>query len=229
MFRRISSFFLLSLSSAFVVPALAEDFDPWLAELTLLLEERFEPEGRLELKWGRQRPAVFSHGPDAVLSVTMAPSQLSRQMIVKVRLTADDNTSTDHSLVLHASLWREGWALRAPSTLRSPLLPSMVEARSFDALRHRDVLTGELPAELDFARSLPADRLLTWRDVVRRPLVRRNEPVEVVASDGALTVTLRGIAMHDAARGESVRVRNPDSRREFTAIVSATAQAQVNF
>ena len=62
-----------------------------------------------------------------------------------------------------------------------------------------------------------------------RPLVRRGQPVDVVASDGALTVSLRAVALHDAARGESVRVRNPDSKREFVAVVTADSRASVRF
>jgi flagella basal body P-ring formation protein FlgA len=70
---------------------------------------------------------------------------------------------------------------------------------------------------------------VAWRDVVRRPLVRRGQDMEVVATSGALTVTLNGIALNDAASGESVRVRNPDSKKEFVAQVVSESRATIRF
>jgi hypothetical protein len=57
----------------------------------------------------------------------------------------------------------------------------------------------------------------------------RGQPVEVSAMDGALTVTLRALSLQDAARGESVRVRNLDTNKEFTAVVTAESKAVVSF
>lgn len=65
--------------------------------------------------------------------------------------------------------------------------------------------------------------------MVRRPLVRRGQSVEVLATDGNLIITLRALALQDAARGEPVRVRNPDSKKEFIALVVAESRASVRF
>ncbi len=212
--------------------------DPWLSEIMLLLDDHFQPDGRLELAWARLRPADVPAAPEGMLELIAPPSKLARQMVVRVRLTGVDGSTADHQFILAAQLWRDGWVLTEPvlaqrlrsgAVLRTPLRASVVQPQPFDALRNRGVLVSDLQAELDFARSLPAGRLLTWRDVTRRPLVRRNTPLEVVAGEAGLSVSLRAIALHDAARGESVRVRNPDSRKEFTAIVSDHGRAYVQF
>jgi flagellar basal body P-ring formation protein FlgA len=210
-------------------PAGPDALDPWLSEISLLLDDHFQPDGRLELAWARMRSAANEPAPLGVLELISPPSQLARQMVVRLRLTPLEGDVSHHQFIVVAQLWQQGWELKEPAPSRSPLRPSIVAPRMFDALRHRGVLVSDLALEFDFARSLPAGRLLTWRDVVRRPLVRRNDPLEVIAHDGGLSVSLRAIALHDAARGESVRVRNPDSRKEFTAIVSDHARAYVHF
>jgi flagella basal body P-ring formation protein FlgA len=206
-------------------PTAAED--PWLVTLAALLTTRYHANGTLFLDWNRPRPA--SAPADADLEVVDAPAELAPQLLIGVLATDSAGVRTRHTLVLRAELWRDGAALRFPSAVGSPLLLSDVEVRRYDALRERDALVLEDTAELDFARAVPVGRLLNRRDVLRRPLVRRGQPIDVVASDGALTVSLRAIALHDAARGDPVRVRNPDSRREFTALVTGVSVAAIRF
>lgn len=231
--RLLFSLGLLVAVGSLTAEPVAKESNPWLTELAILLDDHFQPDGRLELSWARARPAALNSSVAAVLELVAPPSTLARQMVLQVQLTGTDGATREFHLIISAQLWRDGWVLREPASLRTPVRPASVEAQAFDSLRHRDVLVADLQndpeIELDFARSLPAGRLVTWRDVIRRPLVRRNQPLEVVASEGGLTVSLRGIALHDAARGEAVRVRNPDSRKEFTAIVSDAAQALVHF
>ncbi len=207
--------------------AQANAVDPWLMQLTLLLDDHFTPDGRLELDWGRENRA--EHNATDVLELVTTPQSLASQMVARVQITREDGSQNTYSLILAAKLWTSGWSLREPALMRTPVVGSALVVTPYDALRLRDVLQWDESTELDFARNLPGGRLLTWRDVVRRPLVRRNQAVEVTATDGALTVTLRGIALHDAVRGEAVRVRNPDTRKEFVATVSDDARAFVNF
>lgn len=199
--------------------------DPWLDTLSALLVARYRPAGELALAWGRPPPSAAP--ADAGLTILQAPADLAPQILVSVRAVAADGASADHTLVLRVEHWREGGALREPAANGSPVVASLLEPRRYDALRERDALPADAIGELDFARNVPAGRLLVMRDVARRPLVRRNQPIDVSAGSGALTVTLRAIALHDAARGEPVRVRNPDSRKEFTALVTDEARASV--
>ena len=221
-----------SASETFAVSAAAAEH-PWLATLSALLVDRYHAVGELRLAW--QRPPAASAPQEADLELANAPAVLAPQILVLVRAREASGRVTEHSLLLRAELFRDGWQLRQPAATGAPLVPAALESRRIDALRERDAFVldassadAPLP-ELDFARAVPAGRVLVWRDVVRRPLVRRGQSVDVVASDGALTVSLRAVALHDAARGESVRVRNPDSKREFVAVVTADSRASVRF
>jgi flagella basal body P-ring formation protein FlgA len=148
---------------------------------------------------------------------------------VTVKATDAAGRLSEHMLVLRAELWRDGWMVRDPVVVGTKLNPLNLDPRRFDALRERDTIPADSTLELDFARNMPTGRLVAWRDVVRRPLVRRGQAMEVVATDGALTVTLHAIALQDGARGESVRVRNPDSKKEFVAQVVSESRATIRF
>jgi len=235
---RLSLFFLLVAAtcpsamladvsaSAFQAPSATSE-DSWLVTISALLTERYNAKGSLVLNWNRPRTSAAP--ADADLEIINAPTELAPQLLLGVLSTTADGTRTRYTLVLRAELWRNGAALRYPAAAGTPLLSEDLEFRRYDALRERDVLMLEEGSELDFARAVPAGRLLTSRDVLRRPLVRRGQPIDVVASDGSLTVSLRAVALHDAARGDPVRVRNPDSKREFTANVTGLSVAAIRF
>ena len=53
--------------------------------------------------------------------------------------------------------------------------------------------------------------------------------VEVAAVDGPLVVTMKGMAMESGAKGETVTIRNPESRKDFAALVIAENRVQVRF
>jgi flagella basal body P-ring formation protein FlgA len=206
-------------------PATAEDL--WLVSLTALLADRYHTTGELRLSWIRARPAGTPADADLVL--VSAPSELASQLLVTVRATDAAGRAAEHTLVLRAELWRDGLALRDAAPTGAPLDPASADIRRFDALRERDALPLNAVNEMAFARAVPAGRLLTRRDVIRFPLVRRGQTIEVLATDGRLTVTLRAIALNDAGRGETVRVRNPDSKKDFVAEVIADSRATIRF
>lgn len=207
--------------------ATATPEDRWLVSLSALLVDRYQTTGELRLSWNRARPVGAP--ADADLVIVSAPTELAPQLLVTVRATDDTGRVSEHILVVRAELWRDGLALRDAGAAGAPLDPAGADIRRFDALRERDALPVGAITEMDFARAVPAGRLLTRRDVVRRPLVRKGQTVEVLATDGTLTVTLRAIALNDAGRGESVRVRNPDSKKDFVAEVIADSRATIRF
>ena len=53
--------------------------------------------------------------------------------------------------------------------------------------------------------------------------------VEVSAVDGMLAVTMKALAMENGAQGDTVTVRNPESRKDFAAMVIDENRVQVRF
>lgn len=105
-----------------------------------------------------------------------------------------------------------------------------MEIRRVDALRDREAAPADVVGrDYVFARAIPAGRALTWRDISRRALVQKGRMVEVVAVDGALVVSMKALALQDGASGDTVRVRNVESKREFVAKVVSENRAEVRF
>lgn len=201
-----------------------------LASLAQSLAAHFNLEGDLQLELIRAwtPPARVAASWD--VSVVEFPSVAASSMMLRCRLLADGETVSDTTCVLRAQLLRDIWISRQPLTVGAIFDPSALETRRVDTLRERDALPAAVgDRSYVFARALPAGRQLTWRDISRRPLVKKGALVEVSANDGPLVVTMKAIAMESGAQGETVTVRNPDSRKDFAAMVVDENRVQVRF
>ena len=204
--------------------------DDFIAAIGRQLQAHFNLDGELTLEllrpWNR---------PDRVarewqVFITEYPTVPGSSMLVRCRVSAEGAPAGEHTLMLRAALWREAWGSRHPVQNGATFDPSLLEIRRVDLFRERDALPAVVgDASFIFARSIPAGRLLTWRDITRRPLVRKGEIVEVSATDGRLIITMKGVAMQSGAQGEVVTIRNPDSKKDFSAFVIDENRVQVRF
>ena len=185
-------------------------------DLQIELLRDFMPPARVALSWQ--------------VNVLDYPAVPSASMLVRCRISADTAVVGENTFVLRAALWRDAWATRQPLTIGQTFDVSMLEARRVDLFRERDVLPAAVgDRSFIFARGVPAGRLLTWHDIARRPLVKKGELVEVSAADGMLVVTMKALAMENGAHGDTVTVRNPESQKNFSAVVVDENHVQVRF
>ena len=231
--RRVLSFLLFAaaLASASAAPAPA----PLAREELLALVSRdlvahFRLEGDLQLELTRPWTA-----PDAVAGQWTVegleyPLQPSSAMLVRLRLSADGQPVDEQTLIVRASLWREVWISRQQLEVGAAFDPGVLDTRRIDVLRERDfVPTAAGDRSYVFARAIPAGRVLTWRDLNHRPLVRKGQLVEVSAVEGQLCITMKALALENGAQGDTVTVRNPESRKDFSALVVDENHVQVHF
>ncbi|HEY9247877.1 MAG TPA: flagellar basal body P-ring formation chaperone FlgA [Rariglobus sp.] len=175
-------------------------------------------------------PDLAAPGAPVTVVVMDYPEAVASSMLVRVRYQQDERILREDTLALRVNLWRDGMVAVSPLKRGDPISLQGVTTRRIDALRDREALPVSAAGEdYVFAREVPAGRSLSWRDVVRRSLVHRGQIVEVFASDGALVITMKALAMQDGARGDAVRVRNLESKREFTARVTGENRAEVRF
>lgn len=213
-------------------PAPAAPFTPdqLIASLTRSLAAHFNFDGELQVELIRAwtPPARAAKAWDvAILEYPPVPSS---SMMVRCRLLADAAPVGETTLVVRAQLWRDVWATRQPVTVGTAFDASFLETRRVDVLRDRDALPAAVgDHSYIFARAVPTGRMLTWRDIARRPLVKKGDLVEVSAVDGALIVTMKAMAMENGAQGDTVTVRNPESRKDFAALVVDENRVQVRF
>jgi flagella basal body P-ring formation protein FlgA len=216
-----------------VGPAAPLTRDDFVAALARNLAGHFNLEGDLQLELLRPWTPPTRLAAAWDVAVVEYPSVPSSSMLVRIRLTADGHvvtSSADATLVLRAALWRDVWTARQPLTVGATFDASLLETRRIDLFRERDVLPAAVgDRSFIFTRAVSAGRQLTWRDISRRPLVKKGELVEVSAASGLLVVTMKALAMENGAQGDTVTLRNPESNKNFAAVVIDENRVQVRF
>jgi len=201
-----------------------------LTELTRQLTDRFQLRGDLQLELLRSwiAPAPVVGGIE--IEILECPGRLTSSLLLRVRLQNAGRSLGEQMLSLRAQVFRDVYVVRAPLERDATFDPSQLDTRRVDILRERDtVATSDCEGDFTFAMSVPAGRLLTWRDLAKRALVRKGQVIEVAAIDGTMTITTKALAMENGAAGDSIKVRNLTSKKDFTASVVAEARAQVHF
>jgi len=238
---------LLSLSTLLVASAMAISPSPSVAAatggtpvaltqeactaaLTRELTAHFNLEGELQLELLRAWTPPALAAADWQVVITEFPSVAASAMMVRCRLVADGAAAGELTLTLRAALWRDAWVTRQPVTTGAIFDSALLESRRVDLFRERDALpaaTGD--QTFLFTRGINPGRVVTWRDIARRPLVRKGDMVEVSAAEGNLSITMKAIALQSGAQGEAVTLRNLESRKDFTAFVVDENHVQVRF
>ena len=218
-------FLILSLLVAPVALRAQTEAPVWVPEITERIRAHFGLEGDLHLV--PVNGGNFAPKAGATVSVVEFPANISAQFLLRVRTEVLGEASQEQTIVLRANLWRSGWRLLRPRQSGEMLDLSALEPVRIDVLRDRDALSSMPQGDYIFTRAVPPDRLLTWRDLAARPIVRRGQVVEVFAQSGPVSVSLKGMAMQDGARNEKIRIRNLQSNREFTAQVTGESRAMI--
>lgn len=200
------------------------------AALTRALTNHFNLEGELQLELLRAWTPPAVTAADWQVVITEFPATVSAAMMLRCRLVADGVVAGEQTLTLRASLWRDAWVTRQPVTTGALFDPAVLESRRVDLFRDRDALPANVGDQTFlFTRGVNTGRIVTWRDIARRPLVRKGDMVEVSAAEGNLSITMKAIALQSGAQGEAVTLRNLESRKDFTAFVVDENRVQVRF
>jgi flagella basal body P-ring formation protein FlgA len=211
-------------------PAVPFTSDQLVAALTRDLADHFRLSGDFQLELVRPwiPPDRTAAAWDVV--VTEYPEIPSPTLYLRCRVLADGEPAADVTLSVRAMLWRDAWFAREPMAAGSTFDPSTLDKRRVDSLRERDSLPTTVGDDsFILARQVPADRMLTWQDVARRPLVRKGDIVDVVASEGGLLVTMKAQAVENGVRGDIVTVRNIETRKDISGQVVDEDRVEVRF
>jgi flagella basal body P-ring formation protein FlgA len=151
-------------------------------------------------------------------------------MIVRCQYRDAAGAAEEPTLIVHASLWRDAWVVRMPIKAGDDFDSSRLDTQRSDVLRDRDLVPADIQGrDYIFARSVEVGRMLTWHDVGRHPLVRKGEVVVVTASEGELIVSVKALALESGAQGDTISVRNTESQKVFSALVTDENHVQVQF
>jgi flagella basal body P-ring formation protein FlgA len=190
-----------------------------MEQLTAVLQrDQARDRGELELRPGRTwNPVSVPDEPFTLKVLDLPGSGLTPSFIARFELVAGSERLGPWQLPVTAKIWRE------VTVARSPLRREQALADADLARERRDVLTlREQPFEgaqpdlaYEVAESVPAGMPLTMRSVRLRPVVRRGQIVDAQLRDAAMVISMKVEVLDPGAPGQTVRVRNPQSRREF--------------
>lgn len=132
-----------------------------------------------------------------------------------------------------------GWRAGAEDLATMPAPRAMVEAGAVMSVADFTLIPrpARLPADAVFSiddlvgqearRDLPAGRPVLARAIGPQRIVRRNAPVTMIYTAGAVRVEAEGLALADAAAGETVRVANTKTRRVVSGLARADGRVEV--
>lgn len=204
--------------------------DAFASAITRELASHFNLEGELQIELLRAWTPPQLVSRDWQVMITEYPTVAGSAMLLRCRILAEGRPIADSTLTLRASLWRDAWVARQPLAYGATFDPALLETRRVDLFRDRDALPAAVGDQtFIFARAVNAGRTVTWRDIARRPLVKKGDMVEVSAAEGTLSITMKALALQSGAQGEAVTLRNLESRKDFTAFVIDENRVQVRF
>ncbi|MDX1951368.1 MAG: flagellar basal body P-ring formation chaperone FlgA [Verrucomicrobiota bacterium] len=197
----------------------------------LLQQEQVKNRGELELRFSRPWASLtIPDEPVSLRIVDMPSSGVSPSFIARIEVKAGEDLMGTWQLPLQAKIWREIWVARSGLSRGQLLQDADIALERRDVLVQRDGLAA-LPMNdpnIELAENLQAGAVVTVRSLKARPIVRRGKVMDALVQDGGLTISVKVEALEDALRGQTVRVRNLKSRREFRGKVQDEQTVYVN-
>jgi flagella basal body P-ring formation protein FlgA len=177
-------------------------------------------------------PVDIKNGKDWKLVVDGVPkSGLSQKFTVRFSVEVAGKKVGTWQPLVKAQLIEPVWVSTRRLERGESINSAVAALKEMDVLNtSKELLTAD--SDLNFfevAQSVPADQILSRSDVALRRLVRRGKLVDVLVNQGALNITMKAMALADGGVGETIGVRNIDSKKDFQAQVVGSNTVQVKF
>ena len=202
------------------------------AELEKELTARLSLSGELKLTLAQPWQTLKLPASDFAIVITEVPvGGISGTFYIRAKVSSGGGVVGDWQLPLRAQLLQEVWVASTRLDRGQPLDRSVLAVQKIDVLRERlPLIPAEAdPTNLDLTQSVAAGRPLTRRDIAERPVVRKGQVVEVVARQGMLVVSMKALALENGAMGDLIKLRNLESRKEFSGQILNENKVQVHF
>jgi len=184
------------------------------------------------LEFSRPWAAIKLPASDAVVTVTDFPREgMTSSLLVRCKVVSGGVTVGEWQVSLRAHLWQQVWVATVGLDRGQALEDSMVTEQKVDVLLNRNALltVENNPSLYEVVQSVSAGSPLTKRQVTEKPIIRKNQIVEVTANRGAIAINMKAQALENGAAKALIKMRNLDSRREFNAQVVDETHVNVLF
>jgi flagella basal body P-ring formation protein FlgA len=191
-----------------------------VAEMLRAALQRDYVGGRGTLEIHFTRPWLEATVPEEPLSIQLTdlpPAGVLPNLVAGFELWCGKERIGSWQAPLQARVWRD------VPVAHSPILRGQLLHEADITLERRDMLSQheaciEFPVTdkfLEASGSIQVGMPVSSRMTRARPVMRRGQMVEAVFQDGSMTISLKVEALEDGALGQTVRVRNPKTRREL--------------
>jgi flagella basal body P-ring formation protein FlgA len=200
--------------------------------LTATLQRDFvKDKGELELRFSRPWASVFVPDETLTLKVIDLPATgVSANFIARFELLSGKDRVGPWQVVAQAKVMKDVLVARTTLKPRQPLQASDFTVERRDVLSLREALDETLlqSPSLELIEGLQPGQPLLARSVRMKPVVQRGQFVDGLVRDGALNIALKVEVLADGLPGQTVRVRNPKTKREFYAKVQDEQTVVIN-
>lgn len=194
------------------------------------IAEHYSLEGEVRVEFLRPWTAPEKVAHKWAFEVSDLPMMPSSSMLVHLKVLADGSVASEGPVTVRVEHMRDVWVVRQSLTSGAPFERTELDVRRVDGLKERDAVPASVgDNSYIFTRAVQAGHYLTWHDLGRRPLVRKGDLVDVTASEGTLSISMKALAMQSGAQGDAVTIRNIESHKDFTAIVVDENHVQIHF
>ncbi len=200
--------------------------------LALLLQARFNEPGKLKLGFLKAWRPLQPRTEDWHVEITEYPGAgLTSSFLLGFKLQVDGQPAGTFRLPVRAQLWREVFFAQRSLNTGTVVVEDELMIREIDLLEmHNPVVAADADMrDFEMVRTVTAGRPLLWRDVKTIPLVREGEVIEAVCDDGLLHISMKAVALEDGGRGEFIRIRNLQTKKDIQAEVIDDKKARVHF
>ena len=201
-------------------------------QLTLLLERDYvRDKGELELRLTRAWTPVTIPDEAYRLKILDLPTTgVSLNFIVRFELSTARETVGTWQVPLQAKIYREIWVARSALKRGELIADADLVRERRDVLGLRDPLLSAAPPDrmAELAENVLAGAPVFARSLRLRPLIYRGQVVEAQVIQGAMSISLKVEVLENGSVGQLVRVRNPQTKREFRGKVQNEQTILVN-
>jgi flagellar basal body P-ring formation protein FlgA len=186
--------------------------------VSILQRQIVRDKGELEMRLLRPWSPIPIPDENYTLKVLDMPvSGVSSAFFLRCELVTSRETIGPIQLSLAAKVWRDLWVARSTLMREQVFSEADVarERRDVLALREAPCLLPEASSRFEVAEQVPQGAPIYARCVRLRPVVFRGGIVDAQVQSGAMTISLKVEVLENGIPGQTVRVRNPQSKREF--------------
>jgi flagellar basal body P-ring formation protein FlgA len=178
------------------------------------VKDRGELELHLTHDW---TPVAVPDEPLTLKAFDLPSSGINSDFVVRCELWNGKERVGEWRVALKASIWRDVPVAQSVLNRGELLRDADVALERRDVLVLRDAFVNYSHADenLQLVGNIPAGQPVLNRSVRPRPIIQRGQLVEGIYEDGALSISLKVELLEDGLLGQTVRIRNPKTKREL--------------